>query len=122
MTDPATVASIVSTYEKYGWVLRRLLLTEAAVSSIANDYPGVANSGFGLDAAWFSRPPAPGGISWELRYLGEPPFALLVNADENLPDFEDTLAGVEQRLKDVVLSKKQGLTSGEHDITLKRLT
>jgi hypothetical protein len=64
-----------------------------------------------IDAAWFSRPPKQGGVAWELRYLGEPAFALLENIDEADAYFEDSLKAVETRLKDAIAAKRQSLTS-----------
>lgn len=59
-----------------------------------------------IDAAWFSRPPKPGGVAWELRYLGVTPFALVEQADEDSDDFEAMLASVERRLQSVVAAKE----------------
>jgi len=113
MIDPESLTEVVKTYEKYGWVPRRFLFTgglAAAIgpirSTLANEIPIHPSD---IDAAWFSRPPKHGGIAWELRYLGEPPFALLENIDEESPDFEDTLKAVERRLKDAMAGKKQEL-------------
>jgi len=111
MIDPESVREIVRMYEKHGWVPRRFLFTSelaAAMGPPAESIPILTSD---IDAAWFSRPPKAGGIPWELRYLGEPPFALLENIDEDDADFEDSLKAVERRLKDAIAGKKQGLTS-----------
>ena len=115
MIDPESVREIVRMYEKHGWVPRRFLLTkdlaakvDSLKSPLAMDVPIHPSD---IDAAWFSRPPRAGGIPWELRYLGEPPFALLENIDEDEADFGESLKAVERRLKDAVAGKKQGLTS-----------
>jgi len=115
MIDPESVREIVKMYDKHGWVPRRFLFTSemaAATDSLASPLAkGIPIHPSDIDAAWFSRPPKPGGVPWELRYLGEPPFALLENIDEDSGDFEDSLKAVERRLKDAIAGKKQGLTS-----------
>jgi hypothetical protein len=112
MIDADGIRSIISTYQKYDWLLRRVLLTPSLNArlqdkiAIFGETP-VCESG--IDAAWFSRPATingPNEITWELRYLGEPAFALLAKTDESDPDFEGTLSEVEQRLRDSVRSKK----------------
>lgn len=115
MIDPESVGEIVRMYEKYGWMPRRFLFTkelatrvDSLKSLVPKNIPVYTSD---IDAAWFSRPPKAGGVAWELRYLGEPPFALLENIDEANADFEDSLKAVETRLKDAIAGKKQGLTS-----------
>jgi len=68
---------------------------------------GVSVADAEIDAAWFSRPPTPGGVPWEIRYLGNLPFALVENIDENSPDFEARLRAVERRLTAVITAKTQ---------------
>ena len=111
MIDPESVREIVRMYEKHGWVPRRFLFTSQLAAAMGPPGKSVPIHTSDIDAAWFSRPPKAGGIPWELRYLGEPPFALLENIDEDNADFEDSLKAVERRLKDAIAGKKQGLTS-----------
>ena len=111
MIDPESVREIVRMYEKHGWVTRRFLFTKELAGAIGPQAEGIPIHPSDIDAAWFSRPPKAGGVPWELRYLGEPPFALLENIDEDSGDFEDSLKAVERRLKDAIAGKKQGLTS-----------
>ena len=115
MTDPESIREIVRTYEKHGWMLRRFSFSPeltAKVSSVAQPLAdGIPVHDSDVDTAWFSRPPKPGGVAWELRYLGEPAFALLENIDEYNADFEDSLKAVEGRLTDAIAGKKAGLTS-----------
>jgi hypothetical protein len=116
MTEPDKIREIIGTYEKHGWVLRRLMLTEKTLQTLASDdrlttFLSSVKQDRSLDMAWFSRPPRDGGVAWELRYLGEPPFALLETIDENSPDFEDSLRAVEERLKESTGSKRSSLTS-----------
>ena len=107
MMDTGTIAEIIATYKKHGWVLRRVLLSAAASAALDGKVvEGVSVMPADVDAAWFSRPPAEGGVAWEIRYLGPTPFALVENIDENEPDFEERLRSVEARLAAAVASKK----------------
>ncbi|HQZ96406.1 MAG TPA: hypothetical protein PLP21_08810 [Pyrinomonadaceae bacterium] len=100
------IAEIFATYRKYGWVPRRLLLTDAGKKNIENPEPELPVYDAEINAAWFSRPPANGEIAWEIRYLGNTPYALLENLDEASPDFEDRLKDVQKRLKASVAAKQ----------------
>ena len=104
-----SLKEILSTYRKYGWVLRRILvgddLDHKSLSSLPS-LSGVKISSSDISAAWFSRPSKDGPIAWELRYLGEPPFALLESLDENKPDFEASLRSVESGLREAISAKR----------------
>ena len=104
MIDADSVAELIATYEKHGWILRRVLLSGDAKISTPAEVPVVSSD---IDAAWFSRPPKPGGVAWEIRYLGDIPYALLEKLDENAPDFEEKLAAVEARLRDAIVKKQE---------------
>jgi hypothetical protein len=110
MTGPAEIGEIVATYQKHGWLLRRVLLSAALKESLGGEpdalFGGVPVIDAMIDAAWFSRPPRAGAIAWEIRYLGDVPFALLENIDEDDPGFENALKAVESRLFDTIASKK----------------
>jgi hypothetical protein len=112
MMDSDAIRSVVETYRKYDWVLRRVLATPAIrerLDAAAIDETPVFDSD--IDAAWFSRPPGVGPVTWEIRYLGEPAFALLTSVNEAEADFEDSLTDVERRLKDAIGAKSKSLTS-----------
>ncbi len=102
MIDAENIGEIIAVYEKHGWVLRRVLLTptlKARVNDgISQFVDGVQVIDAEVDAAWFSRPPLSGGVAWEIRHLGETPYALVENVDEYSTDFEDALCSVETRL------------------------
>lgn len=106
MIDASAIAAIIATYQTHGWILRRVLLSPALINALGagkdtlfGDVPITDSS---IDAAWFSRPPKIGAVAWELRYLGDVPYALLSNADENTPEFEAILQGIEEQLCDYV--------------------
>lgn len=101
-----TIAEIFATYRKYGWIPRRLILTADSKNKVANPEADVPVYDGDIDAAWFSRPPAKGEIAWEVRYLGNTPYALLEDVDELSSDFEERLKQVQARLKDAVTAKQ----------------
>jgi hypothetical protein len=110
MIETASIDQVIALYEKHGWVLRRVLLTDESRAAVGERFTGALPHAHvqtsGIDAAWFSRPPGPGGVSWEIRYLGDPPFALLEFLDEDADDFETALSDAEQRLTKSVAAKK----------------
>ena len=101
-----TVAEIFATYRKYGWIPRRLLITADSTILFINPESDVPVFEADTDAAWFSRPPAKGEIPWEIRYLGNTPYALVENLDETSPDFEVSLKSVQAKLTAAVASKR----------------
>lgn len=108
MIDQKALLELIAVYERHGWVLRRMLFSNpqdhnaVGKSEAINSVPYKQSE---IDAAWFSRPPADGPIAWELRYLGEKPFALLENLNEDDPDFEKDLTEVEGRLQNAIGAK-----------------
>jgi hypothetical protein len=110
MIDASAIAAIIETYQKHGWILRRVLLSPALKTNLGEDaeilFGDVPITDSVIDAAWFSRPPKNGGVAWEIRYLGDVPYALLSHADENTDEFETILQGVEERLRDYVATKE----------------
>ena len=109
MLDAHGIGEVIATYHKYGWILRRILLTKASQKTLDKSKPaifgGVAIFGSEIDAAWFSRPPQSGTVAWELRYLGDIPYALLEKVDESDPEFENILSGIELRLRETISTK-----------------
>ena len=101
-----TIDEIFATYRKYGWIPRRLILTPDSKSKVASPESDVQVYDGDIDAAWFSRPPTNGEIAWEIRYLGNTPYALLENLDEASPEFEERLETIQGRLKDAVAAKR----------------
>lgn len=110
MIDVAAIREIVAVYVKYGWTLRRVMLSGALKKSFSESpveiFGEVPIIDSDLDAAWFSRPPVTGGVAWEIRHLTEVPYALLENIDEYDAEFERTLQAVEARLRMTVTAKK----------------
>ncbi|MDQ2856676.1 MAG: hypothetical protein M3R68_10135 [Acidobacteriota bacterium] len=68
---------IVTTYQKHGWSLRRILLTAAAGSLPADETFAIAEvEAATIDAVWFSRPSHEQREAWELRLVAATPYAL----------------------------------------------
>ncbi len=111
MISADSLAETLETYVKHGWLLRRVLLSDASRTALADRvdelFSDAAVSKSVLDAAWFSRPPKCGETAWELRYLGGSAYALLEYVDEESPDFEPALADVEARMAVVIARKHQ---------------
>lgn len=105
MIDQSQIREILSLYQKYGWTLQRVLLTQTLRDKISD----CLDESFGaaeivsseIDAAWFSRLAQNGGETWELRYLSPNPFALLevFDTDDDEDVREEALMEIEERLK-----------------------
>lgn len=104
MIDTHSIEETIAVYKKYGWLLRRIILTAPLKIRLGADvdglFGGVSVTDSDIDAAWFSRSPKPGGIAWELRHLSDSPFALLKTLDETDDGFEDSLLVVESQLRE----------------------
>jgi len=100
---------LVATYRKHGWELRSVLLRPATLAVIDKqesqllDKVPVKEAGF--DALWFSRPSYNGREAWELRLLGQTPYALFetFEADETEEQRDDVKLEMEARMRDYVL-------------------
>lgn len=110
MISANAIGEIIEVYLKHGWILRRILLSASLKTKIevhlSHLIDGVQVMNFDIDAAWFSRPPKPGGVVWEIRHLSETPYSLVEKVDEDSIDFEATLRAVELRLRETLLIRK----------------
>ncbi|MGB9180099.1 MAG: hypothetical protein WCB68_12700 [Pyrinomonadaceae bacterium] len=97
---------IINTYRRHGWQLQRVLLrseTRNAMSEADNSLFESATVQEGeVDALWFARPSHAGREAWELRLVGETPYALFetFEADEPEEEREDVRLEMEARLRD----------------------
>ncbi|MEZ5345416.1 MAG: hypothetical protein R2681_07670 [Pyrinomonadaceae bacterium] len=84
------IREIVTTYEKYDWKLRAVLLTGKIKTRIGKDienaFPGAEIRDSKIDAAWFSRASRHNREVWELRVLRKQPFALLETFRDDLDE------------------------------------
>jgi hypothetical protein len=110
MNHSNLIREIVSTYQKHGWQLRRMLFcpeTRADVNAeLASDplLEGVTLEEGEVDGLWFSRPSHEEREAWELRLLAENPFALFetFEKDETEEQREEMRREMEARLRDYV--------------------
>src|SRR4030095_5493956 len=99
---------LVATYRKHGWELRSALLRPATLAVIEKEsshlLDKVTIKEAGFDALWFSRPSHNNREAWELRLLGQTPYALFetFEADETEEEREDVKREMEARLRDYV--------------------
>jgi hypothetical protein len=105
MIKPGQIAEILSLYRKHGWILRRVLLSDALRKNLADGFENLFGAAeirsSEIDAVWFSRPSRTNQEAWELRRLSETPLALMeiFDLDDEEEIREETLAEVESRLK-----------------------
>lgn len=99
---------IVATYQKHGWGLRRVLLTDEFRQSWGEpeekSFAGVPVDSFGVDALWFSRPSHNQREAWELRLVAETPYALFetFESDETEEQREEARREMEARMREYV--------------------
>jgi hypothetical protein len=109
---------VLALYRRHGWRLERVLMSAAARAELAEPaagddaamFEGVAVRESDFDAMWFRREAQGGREAWELRLVGEPPFALfeLFEADEEEEDREDVRREMEARLGERVAPTEGG--------------
>ena len=111
MKSSDLIKETVSTYEKHGWQLRRVLLRPETIAELRADpgYDSLPQSTAQakealMDALWFSRASHERREAWELRLLAETPFALFetFEEDENEDQREEMRSEIEARLRDHV--------------------
>jgi hypothetical protein len=99
-------SEILANYRRHGWQLRRVLLcpeTSAQLSPVpASVFENAPVHESTCDAIWFSRASHMGREAWELRLVGETPYALFetFEADEAEEDREEVRQEMEARLRD----------------------
>lgn len=108
--DIGLTKQIVATYEKHGWILRRVLdasATEATSQALAEAFPSAPVTGAEIDALWFARPSHAGREAWELRLIAEQPYALFeaFEADENEEDREEARLEMENKMREHAVKK-----------------
>ena len=109
MTSVDLFMELVATYRKHGWELRSALLRPATLGVVEKEdahlLDNVAVKEAGFDALWFSRPSHNRREAWELRLLGQTPYALFetFEPDETEEQRDDVKHEMEARMRDYVL-------------------
>jgi hypothetical protein len=99
---------IVTTYRKFGWSLRRVLLTPETASSCSEReqalFADTTVVGSTIDALWFSRPSHEKREAWELRLVSETAYALFetFESDETEEQREELRQEMEARMREVL--------------------
>jgi hypothetical protein len=107
---------ILAQYQRHGWRLARVLARPETLAELggagggAAAFEGVAAAESDVDAMWFTRPSAEGREAWELRLVGDTPYALfeLFEPDEEEEDREDVRREMEARLRDYATPGMEG--------------
>lgn len=108
MISAQQIQDILSLYTKFGWTLRRVLLSPKLKQKLADSVQKLFASAeimeSEIDAVWFSRASGTDKESWELRRLSETPYALFeVFANNDDAEFcEETRREMELKLKETV--------------------
>lgn len=95
----------IAMYSKHGWQLRRALLRAETRAELGQDsaelFGDVLQIESEIDALWFARASHGTREAWELRLMGEPPYALFetFEQDEAEEDREDVRREMEARLR-----------------------
>jgi hypothetical protein len=112
MISAESISEILSVYKKHGWVLRRVLLSDALRKTLEPHLDGlfgeIAPSLSPLEGLWFSRPSKGGLEAWELRHLSTSPYALVevIEADTDEKTREDVFKDIESRMQSALNRKK----------------
>ena len=98
------IGEIVAAYRRHEWHLKRVLLTAETRAEVGEEggkfFEEAVVREAPFDALWFSRPSHGGREAWELRLVGETPYALFetFEADEADEDREEVRREMEARM------------------------
>lgn len=114
MIDRTALEQIIGQYDKHGWKLRRVLLSDdlrPRLRDAFGDLVDVSVVESTLDALWFSRSSRPESTAWELRHLSSTPYALVVGINEGTDNehAEALLAAEEAKMIEAVSKRKNGV-------------
>ena len=101
---------ILAQYRRHGWRLARVLARPETLAEMRGTdgtdaaviFESAPAAGSAVDAMWFTRPSAEGREAWELRLVGDTPYALfeLFEPEEEEEDREDVRREMEARLRE----------------------
>ena len=104
MIDIGTFSDTLAQYRKHGWQLARLLVNGEPSPELSGLIGSASVHESAFDAAWFTRSALPGTTTWELRYLGPSPLALVSVVGEDA-DLDAELEFQQERLVEMVSRK-----------------
>lgn len=103
---------VLAMYRRHEWRLARALMAPETLAELRGPVPdageavfeGVEVSESEVDAMWFTRPAQGGREAWELRLVGDTPYALfeLFEPDDPEEGREDVRREMEARLREHV--------------------
>src|ERR1051325_8282333 len=109
---------ILAQYRRHGWRLPPGLARPGATAEMRGEadadaalvFEGAAADESDVDAMWFTRPSAEGREAWELRLVGDTPYALfeLFEPDEAEEERADVRREMEARLRDYAAPGTEG--------------
>jgi hypothetical protein len=108
MTQIDRLFEIAATYNKHGWTLRRLLLTEESMSFLTDEdssqFSKAETQPSTIDALWFSRTSQNNREAWELRLIAESAYALFetFEVDETEEEREEVRMEMEAKMREYV--------------------
>lgn len=118
MIEEHQIKEILSQYEKHGWNLRRVLLSDEArkklTDSLENLFGESEIVSSDVNAVWFSRASGKDGEAWELRRLSGTPFALfeIFDDDDDEEIREETRQEMQTRLQELASKNLKSGTFG----------
>ncbi|HQZ83150.1 MAG TPA: hypothetical protein PLR83_08015 [Pyrinomonadaceae bacterium] len=105
MIDITAFRDTHALYKKHGWELARVLSANEPDDELLAAVGEVPVHAWTLDAAWFTRVSKPSTTTWELRYLGTSPIALVSVVTEET-DLEQELAFQQEKLLEMMSQKR----------------
>src|SRR5262245_29688362 len=111
MSQIDRAVEIIATYRKHGWHLRRVLMTPAtsaeAKTREAALFEAARTEASPVDALWFSRPSHASREAWELRLIGDTPYALFetFEIDESEEQREEVRQEMQVRMRDYAVKE-----------------
>lgn len=113
MNQLERIREVAAAYRKHEWRLARVLLVSETRALLTETESQVFEDAVireaPFDALWFTRPSHAGREAWELRLIGEPPYALFetFEADEGEEDREEVRREMEARMAEYQQTDKK---------------
>ena len=108
---------IISTYQRHGWELKRVLIKPATRNDLKEPAAGLIKQASLIDAEfdalWFARPANAGREAWELRLWAENSYALFAafESDETEEEREEARLEMEHQMREQASPKSEPPTA-----------